>query len=391
VIAPADAGGRRPQLIGLMSLFALRQRVARVAATLVLMVACAGAQAPKAPAGPSAVRHVFVIVLENEDFETTFGARSAAPYLADTLVHAGALLRQYYAIGHASLDNYIAMISGIAPDPETQGDCGRYVEFEQRGIAPDGQPVCDGCIYPALNPTVANQLAAKGFTWKAYMEDMGKDPTREPATCGHVPIGTSDHTHHAARDDQYAAKHDPFVYFHAIIDSASCQTNVVSLDRLPRDLGAVASTPNYAFISPNLCNDGHDLHCANGDTGGLAGIDRFLREWVPRITGSAAFKRDGLLIITFDEAQTADKSSCCREVSGPNTPSPGAGGPGGGRVGAVLLSPFIAPGTVSDVPYNHYSMLKSVEESFGLPLLGYAGQPRLVAFGADVYTQLGGK
>ena len=64
----------------------------------------------------------------------------------------------------------------------------------------------------------------------------------------------------------------------------------------------------------------------------------------------------------------------------------GWNGPGGGRIGAVLLSPFIAPGTVSDVPYNHYSLLRSVEDIFGLPHLGYAGVAGLKAFGADVYT-----
>ncbi len=372
-----------------MLLFTVRRRIAVVAGLTAVLAAPGRANASTAPAGPPPVGHVFIIVLENKDYDATFGPRSAAPYLADTLVRKGGLLRQYYGIGHASLDNYIAMISGIAPNPATQGDCGRYVEFRQRGIAPDGQPVGEGCIYPALNPTIANQLTAKRLTWKAYMEDMGSDPAREPATCGHVPIGTSDHTEHAARNDQYAAKHNPFVYFHTIIDSASCNANVVPLDGLARDLESEDRTPNYAFIAPNLCNDGHDLHCANGDIGGLVGIDRFLKEWVPRIMESPAFRRDGLLIITFDEAMSADKSACCHEQTGPNTPSPGAGGPGGGRTGAVLLSPFIGPGTVSDVPYNHYSMLKSVEEIFGLPLLGYAGQKGLVSFGADVYTRAG--
>ncbi len=373
-----------------MSLSAPRRFLFTAVGCAVMTAPSARAVVAQAPPRPPAVRHVFLIVLENQDFQTTFGARSKAPYLADTLVRAGALLRQYYGIGHASLDNYIAMISGIAPNPATQADCGRYVEFKQRGVAPDGQPVGEGCVYPAMNQTIANQLAGKGLTWKAYMEDMGKDPAREPAACGHVPIGASDRTEHAARNDQYAAKHNPFVYFHAIIDSASCNANVVPLDGLARDLGSEATTPNYAFVTPNLCNDGHDLHCANGDTGGLVGIDRFLREWVPRITNSPAFRRDGLLIITFDEATSADKTACCREQAGPNTRSPGAGGPGGGRIGAVALSPYITPGTLSDVPYNHYSMLKSVEEIFGLPLLGYAGQRGLVSFGSDVYRRAGG-
>lgn len=339
------------------------------------------------PAGVPAIGHVFVIVLENKEFSTTFGAGTPATYLADTLVRAGAFLRQYYGIGHASLDNYIAMIAGIAPNPDTQGDCGRYVEFEQTSMAPGGQPVGHGCVYPAHVPTIANQLAATGRTWKAYMEDMGNDPSREAATCGHAPIGAPDVTERATPTDQYAAKHNPFVYFHAIIDSAACNTNVVPLTGLARDLRAVATTPNYAYIAPNLCHDGHDTHCRNGEPGGLVSINTFLQEWVPRITNAPAFRRDGLLIITFDEAPSAHKDACCNEPTGPNTSSPGAGGPGGGRTGTVLLSPFIAPGTVSDVPYNHYSMLRSVEQIFGLPYLGFAGEPGLVSFGRDVYTR----
>lgn len=362
----------------------------RLAAALAALVCIGTAAAAQKAQTPPPVRHVFLIVLENQSYDVTFGTDSKAPYLARTLVGAGALLRQYYGTGHASLDNYISMVSGIAPNPATQADCPRYVEFEQTGTAPDGQPIGRGCVYPAHVKTIANQLMAKGLTWKGYMEDMGNDPSREPARCGHVPIGSVDPTHLGTKTDMYAAKHDPFVYFHAIVDSASCQTNVVPLTELEHDLQSAATTPNYSYITPNLCNDGHDLHCANGDVGGLVGIDRFLRAWVPRITRSPAFRKDGLLIITFDESPSADKSACCHEPTGPNTNGPGAGGPGGGRIGAVLLSPFIRPGTVSDVPYNHYSMLKSVEQIFGLSYLGYAGQPGLVPFGKDVYTRTGG-
>ncbi len=362
----------------------------RFAAAL-MALGCFGAPAAAQKAQtPPPVRHVFLIVLENQSYDVTFGADSRAPYLARTLVGQGALLRQYYGTGHASLDNYISMVSGIAPNPATQTDCQRYVEFEQTGTAPDGQPIGRGCVYPAPVKTIANQLMARGLTWKAYLQDMGKDPSREAARCAHVPIGAVDHTERAAANDQYAAKHNPFVYFHAIVDSASCQENVVPLPELLRDLATVAATPHYAYIVPNLCDDGHDLRCANGDTGGLVGIDRFLKEWVPRITRSPAFRKDGLLIITFDESPSADKRACCHEPTGPNTTGPGAGGPGGGRIGTVVLSPFVRPGTVSDVPYNHYSMLKSVEEIFGLPYLGYAGQPGLVAFGKDVYTRPAG-
>jgi hypothetical protein len=163
---------------------------------------------------------------------------------------------------------------------------------------------------------------------------------------------------------------------------------VVNLNLLPHDLASAADTPNYVFITPDLCDDGHDSPCADGQPGGLAQADAFLRQWVPQITSSPAFtQQHGLLIITFDEAATSDTSSCCGEIPGPNSPEPGVNGPGGGDIGAVLLSPCIAPGTVSTVPYNHYSMLRSVEDIFGLPHLGYAQLPGETSFGSDIFNQ----
>ena len=156
----------------------------------------------------------------------------------------------------------------------------------------------------------------------------------------------------------------------------------------------MATTPNLSFIIPNLCNDGHDAPCINqqGSASPLTNIDSFLQTWVPLITGSPAFKKDGLLEVTFDEADTdegsADASACCNEMPGPAAPLPGGSGPGGGRIGTVLLSPFIKGGTVSNVPYNHYSTLATIEDIFGLPKLGQA-QTVSATFGKDVFTKSG--
>ena len=334
---------------------------------------------------PPKVGHVFVIVLENEGFDSTFRAGTLAPYLADTLAKRGAFLRQYYGISHFSLPNYIAMISGIAPTRTTQADCSRYADFVETGMSPDGQPIGSGCIYAAHVQTLANQLEAKGLTWKAYMEDMGKDSTREEPTCGHATLGSLDSTARATPGDQYAAKHDPFVYFHAILDTPSCKRNVVALPALERALRSAGETPNFSFIAPSLCHDGHDRPCVSGEPGGLVSADAFLQHWVPLITSSPAFRADGLLIITFDEALSIDATACCDEQPGPNVLNAGVNGPGGGRVGAVLLSPFIKAGTVSDAAYNHYSLLRSIEDLFGLEHLGYAGRKGLATFGKDVW------
>src|SRR5581483_8437365 len=127
--------------------------------------------------------------------------------------------------------------------------------------------------------------------------------------------------------------------------------------------------------------------CSASNPGGYTGIQAFLQKYVPMITGSAAFKHNGLLIVTFDEAATSDASSCCGEIPGPNGLTvPGAeSGDGGGKVGAVLLSPCIKPGTVTQTAYNHYTMLRSLEDIFGVPHLGYAQLPGETTFGADIF------
>lgn len=327
--------------------------------------------------------HVFVINLENKGYDETWGPGSAAPYLSQTLRAQGVLLTQYYGIGHNSLDNYVAQISGQGPNTETQADCQVYDEFLQTGTVPPGQAVGQGCVYPRSVPTLSGQLTATGHTWKGYMEDMG-------TSCRHPALGTADTTQKAQVGDQYAARHNPFVYFHQIIDAPICQSNVVDLSALPGDLQRAASTPNLSYITPNLCHDGHDAPCVDGEPGGLTSADAWLRQWAPLITSSPAFQRDGMLVITFDESDSpqADATACCGEGPGPNTPLPGITGLGGGRVGALVISPHsVTPGTWNDTPYNHYSLLASIEDLFSLSYLGYAGSPGLPRFGTDVYNR----
>jgi phosphatidylinositol-3-phosphatase len=372
-----------------------------------------GAAAPSAAksSAPPPIRHVWIIELENETFGYTFGSPTPAPYLAKTLASKGALLSQYYGIGHDSLDNYIAQVSGQAPNFQTGQDCEIFTEFYQfegenfDKFTKDGQLSGDGCVYPDYVPTIGNQLTANGDTWKAYMEDMGIRPhrdgtvaTSEGPACGHPPLNQVDLTDTTGpADDSYAARHNPWVYFHSIIDNqAYCDAHVVSLSPLAQDLQSLAATPNYSWISPNTCNDAHDVpKCQDGSAGGPKRSDAFLKHWVPLIMASPAYQANGLIVITFDESgKDSQAQACCGEVvssgltdpSHPNTNEPGLYGPGGGRTGAVLLSPYITPGTVTDRPYNHYSFLRSTEQLFHLRYLGDAHQKGVVAFGPDVYT-----
>src|SRR5262245_36647690 len=148
--------------------------VALLSALAVLAGLAARDPEPASAAGTlPKIRHVFVIVLENENYSTTFGPGSPAPYLARQLPKRGQLLTNYYGTGHASLDNYITMVSGQSANPATQSDCQQYTEVSPGTIGPGGQAVGQGCLYPSAVKTVADQLQGVGLSWRGYMEDMG--------------------------------------------------------------------------------------------------------------------------------------------------------------------------------------------------------------------------
>jgi hypothetical protein len=210
------------------------RRLAGLVTAVIVALAATPAHAALPP-----IKHVFVIWMENKDYETTFGPGSPAPYFAKTLPSMGALLPDYYAIGHLSLDNYIAVVSGQGPNPQTQSDCQIFSDFAPGTEGPDGQAMGSGCVYPASVKTIANQLEDKGLKWKGYMEDMALG---DPKTCRHPALNQHDGTQSATAEDQYAARHNPFVYFHSIIDGPSCAANDVDLSLMPADIASAATT-----------------------------------------------------------------------------------------------------------------------------------------------------
>jgi phosphatidylinositol-3-phosphatase len=342
--------------------------------------AAVSTNATTAPIAPlPRVRHVFVINLENKGYDETFGAASPAPYLSKKLRGKGQLMSQYYGVAHHSLPNYIAQLSGQGPNAQTQSDCPVYSNFTGSGTAAPGQAVGQGCVYPKRVRTVANQLTKHGLTWKGYMQSM-HSPCRHPA------LNSRDGTQQAEVGDQYAARHNPFVYFHSIINSPKCEKRNVGLKKLPKDLAKIRTTANLTYITPNLCNDAHDSPCVDGRKGGLGTANKWLKRWVPKILASPAYQKNGLLVVTFDEADTAaadGADACCGEGPGPNSPLPGITGLGGGRTGSVLVSPFIKRGSFNNTAYNHYSLLRTIENLFALKPLGYAADAR--GFGLDVF------
>lgn len=341
---------------------------------------------PARPPYVPPIRHVFVINIENKGYDETFGPDSEAPYLARHLRKKGVLLNSYYATAHNSLPNYIAQISGQAPNAQTQADCQTYSKFVTTGPPqPPGQAVGSGCVFPEGVHSLPRQLTKAGITWKGYMQQM-----RRP--CQHPRLGEPDPTQHATPGHNYAVRHNPFMYFRTVTKHRNyCRHHVRPLTAMAHALLHRRTTPRLAYITPDLCRDGHDDPCANGQKGGLVQVDKFLRAWAPRILGSPAFQRNGMLIITADESDSpvADSTACCGEVPGPNAiigTGPGIAGPGGGRIGALVISQFTRPRTWSTTPYNHYSLLASLEELYRVRKLGMASVDGLPVFGLDVYN-----
>lgn len=357
---------------------AARQAVPRAAVDSVASAPAARAISAYVPK----IRHVFVINIENKGYDETWGEGSAAPYLAGTLRKKGVLLNSYYGTAHNSLGNYIAQISGQGPNPDIQADCQLFSTFQQTGTAAPGQAMGGGCVFPKGVRTLPEQMRGHHLRWKGYFDDMRRN-------CQHPQLNAVDDTQQATAEDNYAVRHNPFVYFTSIIAHPEyCKKHVVKLTDLEHDLSKVKRTPNLVYITPDLCNDGHDAPCADGRPGGLASVNKWMKTWVPRILKSPAFKRNGLLVITADESDSpqSDATACCGEGPSTNSPQPGIFGPGGGRVGALVISPYARPNTWSTTPYNHYSLLGSIEEIFRLEKLGYAQTEGLDTFGLDVYN-----
>jgi phospholipase C len=338
------------------------------------------------------VKHVFAIVLSDEPYAAVFGPSSSAPYLSGTLEHEGELLVRYDAVAHEELANEIALLSGQGPTPQTVANCPTYTDIAPASIGADEQVLGNGCVYPSSTQTLAGQLTAKHLTWRAYVQGIDEAGVQAGA-CAHPNLGQADPTaDQTTSGGPYATFRNPFVYFKSIASSPVCAADDVGLQQLKGDLAQPKSTPSFALVVPDRCHDANPTPCAAGAPSGPAAADAFLKTVVPEITGSRAFKQSGLLVITVDEAPSsgefADSSSCCGQPLYPNSPSTTpAGSPrGGGTVGALLLSPFVKGGTTNEEAFDHFSLLRTVEDLFGLQHLGYAGLSAVKPFEPAMFT-----
>jgi phospholipase C len=291
--------------------------------------------------------HVVVLTEENESASTTFAPGSAAVYL-NSLRSKGVFLPNYYGTGHVSLDNYIAMVSGQPLNPLTSSDCTAV------SLWTCAQP--QGAYASGRN--LADQLEGVGLDWRSYQDGTG-------SPCFHGPYAAGDLTpdpyqgNSSSGAKNYADRHNPFIYFPDVIgNQARCDAHQRPYTDLASDL-ANNALPAFSFITPDTCHDGHDSPCADGSAGGLAGADAWLQQQLPSLLTYLA-NNNGLLVINFDEGSTTASSPS--DVVCPTCASGGLGG----RTAAVLVSPRLPQGETFTTSYDHDSLLRTVEDSFGI-------------------------
>jgi hypothetical protein len=328
------------------------------------------------------VKHVFVIVLSTTSYGAAFGHRSVARYLNRMLVPKGTLLSQYRSLGASELSDYIALVSGQAPNADTTAGCPNYNDFPS-GTAPHGtgEVAGDGCVYPNTVLTIGDQVTASGKVWRSYLDGMGN------STCVHPSSGAPDNAVLPGAGPGYDTRHNPFIYFHSLLDLGDCSADDGGLTQLPGDLGSASKTATYSFIAPGLCDDSDQTACPDGQPGGLAGEDAFLKQWVPKILASNAYRQDGALMIVFTNSKPASGwagtgttgASGTTGATGPTGPAGAVGAAGSGsptRAGALVISPYTRAGTKVSGSYDPYSVLRSIEDLFGYSAVAHAAKAK---------------
>jgi hypothetical protein len=250
-----------------------------------------------AASGMPHLAHVFVIVMENKSASEIAG-NSSAPFI-NGLMARYAYAADYSALTHPSLPNYIALTSG---------------SFQ--GITDDRNPPGAGYAVDAVN--LADRIDGAGLTWKAYAESLPS-------------AGYADNA------GQFATRHEPFLYYKDILQNDSRRiAHIVPFTQMATDLRSAATTPSFAFITPNVCNDMHDCPVSVGDA--------WLSKTVPVILGSPAFTDSpSLLVVTWDEGSDSDN-----------------------HVVTILAGNSVKQGFRSSQAYDHYSLLHTIEAGLGL-------------------------
>ncbi len=249
-------------------------------------------------------QHVFLFYFENEDYGAVIGNTRQAPFLNSLLPHAS-LLGNFFAEEHPSDGNYLAVAGG-----STFG-------------VPLDDPLEENPQYTIRARNISDLIAAAHESWKAYLQSAN---------------GPCDDTVHG----YYWDDDMPMTYFADVRDRpAFCAAHLVPLQALQPDLASVATTPNFAWVSPDDCADMEGCGIRAGDT--------FLATELGAIMRSPAWRTQrSLAIITFDE-------------DGYDYQHPAQ------RVATIVIgSAGVRQGYISRVRYTHYSLLRTIEAALGL-------------------------
>jgi len=320
-----------------------------------------GSSRNAAPAGVAPLKHVFVIMMENTSYDDLLSPSNTNTAFIRQLAASNGLATNYFGVTHVSLPNYIAATSG-----QTWGS--------------NSDDVAQAPLFDHQN--LVDQLEAAHVSWKAYMEDLpfpGDTVTQTP-------------------DGLYVRKHNPFLMYPDIFTNPARAGKVVPLTQLGTDL-STGNVPQFVWITPNSCNDMHGgpLSCpfpnAPNDANQQALYqdgDNFLRTWVGAITHSKAWTGRSAIFITWDEGgfETSSPFGPTDIRPGPDSPilpatpaNPATGGGGdlaggttygGGHVPMIVVARGVGH-RVDSTFADHYSLLQTIEQNFGLPLLGNAG------------------
>ena len=310
--------------------------------------------------------HVFVIVEENKDY-----AQIMDPALAPNITRLAGRYgdaTKFFAEVHPSEGNYVALLGG-----DTFG----IHDDDAYYCAPGStRPLCDHAAEPGYvehtvhAPHLGDQLVRAGLTWKGYYENL-------PGP-GSMVVTASDpgFDNGTRKTALYASKHSGFMNFADVQADPGRAQHIVGFDQLRSDL-ASGDVPSFALIVPNQCNEMHGLHGegvpADCDGANKAGLirrgDKVVGDLVASIQASAAWRGpgDAAIVITFDESGDKGREGCCGVT--PDAPS----NFGGGQIPTVVITNHGPHGVKDPTPYNHYSLLRTLEDAFGLPdRLGHA-------------------
>ena len=324
-----------------------------------LAAACHAAPASKAPGSIPSYSHIFVIVEENKDYGQILD-RAMAPQISALAAAYGQATR-FFAEVHPSEANYVAMLGG-----DTFGIRDDDGFSCHPGVI---DPFCGFSAQPGYvdhtvhAPHLGAQLEAAGLTWKGYYENLPQ-PGALVFTAGDPALDGA-----ASKAAFYVSKHSGFLNFASVQADPRRARKIVDFGQLAADLAA-NRLPNFALIVPNQCNEMHGLRGPgvpfDCDAGNLAALihrgDKVTGELVHKIQATPAWKsaRNVAIVITFDEGAGWTREGCCAVT--PDAPS----NFGGGHIPTVVITNHGPRGVKDDTPYNHYSLLRTFEDAFGI-------------------------